>query len=1027
MSVRFTAAGEELKCNMALGSISQYTLTMWAKTSVDTNTYTTMWQIDQGSTGDLMNIGSDTDGTSLIVADETKICTTGIATVVGTWYFVATSVNGTTGTFVVRALGAASSTVRTWTAASATVNAAWLRLGNDHTGLYLNGCVTAVKLWTGVALTQAEMEAEMWTYAPKRLANLKAWYPLLTTETADYSGNGLTLTGGVGATAEDGPAIGWSQRGPRAPIKDTIEIAVGQASSTETAGVILQRHTVGMAVETNTARSTRVEVIVDTVTEINLAAEIVDPIAIGVTALTASSAAVSAQSWSTASVAPTGNRLLLLCVAWAASTAVVANPIASVTGNGLTWVLLRGQNYGAATGTINARHRMEVWRALGPAPTAGAITITHAAAQPGINRCWSVFEVNSTDLSGTSGSGAVRQNAVNLGTAVTTATATLGAFGSAFNATFGFGAGGSAMSIGAGFTAIATQLVSTPAPATSLITEWFLGTDTTVNASQTTAGQFGIIGFEIKRRFVEPLTGPPFETDLAQAITRRKTRTLGIASETDAARVIVGFKTKAVGQTALTNTAQAITRVKVRALGMATSTHAAQALSRLKMVAVGLVTGTELAQAIAKLKVKALGLTTEADAAQVLTRVKSRVVAQATETEFSRALATAKLKAIAMATSTMAARAVSAVRVRAISLATEADAARAMGTVVKSRLLGMATGSNAAQALTRLKTLALSRATTSDLARALTRVKARVVGQATGTHTATALTKAKALLVSRAGDTSLARTVAAVYVKAIGTTLETGLARALTTLRTLVVGRAAELGSALAISSRKTLSLAQAGTTEAARIIGRARGIVQALETTAATALATIKAKAIALAAETGLAAVLGTLKRLAIATATGLETARLIGLERGLIQVVEPNHADDVISQPTLSAPVGQASATDAAQVVTFVFTKIVAVGQVTITNTALSLTPARVVPVTLVIESNTAQTIRRLLVDQVTESDTALTVIWRRPGAQIDLEGSSGPVTGTGSSAVVYLVGEGQDVSLQSVLDPIDLDGSY
>lgn len=1028
MAVRFDASTENYTRTWSLGALSQWSCAFWGKISVDRNTWSTFLSIDNTTTSDYNVLQVDSDGTSLgywVAGGFHTNTTSPIALTVGTWYFIACSVNGASGTLVAQALNAASPTVVTWSTGQAISNATTLRLGDDMASEWLNGAMAGVKIWTGATLTQAELEQERWSYLPKRLANLKAWYPLLTPSTVDYSGNGQTLSGGTGTTTEDGPGIGWGQRGPRAPIKDTIEVVLGQATSTETAGVIHVQRGVGKAIETNTARSTKIEVVVDAATQINTAVEIVDPIAIGVTALTASSAAASAQSWSTASIAPTGNRLVLACFAWAASTAVVANPIASVTGNGLTWVLLRGQNYGAATGTVNARHRMEVWRALGPAPSAGAITVTHAAAQPGINRCWSVFEVNSTDLSGTSGSGAVRQNAVNLGTAVTTATATLGAFGSTANATFGFGAGGSAMSIGAGFTAIATQIVTTPAPAVSLITEWFLGVDTTVNANQTTAGQFGIIGFEIKRRFVEPLTGPPFETDTAQAITRVKSRLLGQATETGVSRPFAALKVKAVGQVVLANAAQAVARIKVRALGMATVTHIAQALARVKAITIARAAGIEMAQSLAKLKLKAIGQTTETETAQALTRVRSRVVSQSTETGASRAITIAKLKVIGQATSTMAAQIVSAVRIRAIGMATEAEAARAMGTMIKSRVLGLVAGSSAAQALIHLKLRLLGQATTAGLAQVITRVKVRAVGQALSSNAATVVAKAKALLIGRAGDTSAARVITAVYVRAIGMATSTHVAQAISRLKTLVVGQVAGFSAALAIAGRKMLALAQATSTETARLVGRGQGIVQVVETSAARALVALKVKTIALAAETGAASVLVALKRLALGTAVGTELARLVGVERGLIQVVEPNLARDVVSRPSLSAALGMVAETEAASSVAFTFTTVVAVGQVTLTNVARGFASLRRYPVTRAAESNDALTIRRLLVYQVSESSTALTVT--NPGAQYGtiflagsgadpgLPGSGGPIGAAGSVGSTALAGHTGVVPLE------------
>jgi hypothetical protein len=111
------------------------------------------------------------------------------------------------------------------------------------------------------------------------------------------------------------------------------------------------------------------------------------------------------------------------------------------------------------------------------------------------------------------------------------------------------------------------------------------------------------------------------ETDTAQAITVRRTYTLGQASETDTAQTITrATGVIAVGQASEADTAQAITVRRTYTLGQASETDTAQRLA----IPLGRATETDTAQAITRVKVVAVGQTSETDAAQTLTRVKTR-------------------------------------------------------------------------------------------------------------------------------------------------------------------------------------------------------------------------------------------------------------------------------------------------------------------------------------------------------------------------------------------------------------------
>ncbi len=213
---------------------------------------------------------------------------------------------------------------------------------------------------------------------------------------------------------------------------------------------------------------------------------------VAINTLTQGASTTDGTTFTTGVVAPGPNRLVLLSLAYARTDSVTP-AVDSVTGCGLTWVSERKTAY-ETTGTD--RYALQVYRAMGSLPTSGAITISCSA--PGFaGCCWSVVEFDAVDTSGTSGSGAVVQSVAISTAGATSLTATLAAFGSANNATFGAFAheADEGATIGAGFTELHDQSHATPVQA--LATEWRSDNDTTVNMSWTTSSPAGGIALEI--------------------------------------------------------------------------------------------------------------------------------------------------------------------------------------------------------------------------------------------------------------------------------------------------------------------------------------------------------------------------------------------------------------------------------------------------------------------------------------------------------------------------------------------------
>lgn len=207
---------------------------------------------------------------------------------------------------------------------------------------------------------------------------------------------------------------------------------------------------------------------------------------VSVNTLTTGSGGSAATTYTTASISPGSNRLILVWVLGEVTFGGAVPVAPTLTGNGLTYVQVatRVNDSGASLAT----QRLTLYRAMGASPSTGAITITHTAQTGGQRSCtWSVVEFSGVDTGGTNGSAAVVQSATNSIPDLTASslTVTLGAFSSASNATAGgFGEArspGTDVTPGSGF----TQLHDTGSTAgnSRLFSEWKSTNDTTVDAT----------------------------------------------------------------------------------------------------------------------------------------------------------------------------------------------------------------------------------------------------------------------------------------------------------------------------------------------------------------------------------------------------------------------------------------------------------------------------------------------------------------------------------------------------------------
>ncbi|MBI2011079.1 MAG: IPT/TIG domain-containing protein [Candidatus Colwellbacteria bacterium] len=212
--------------------------------------------------------------------------------------------------------------------------------------------------------------------------------------------------------------------------------------------------------------------------------------AVTVTGLTSAYDGVNRTSYSTASITPSANKLILVSLVTRGGT---VNP--TVSGNGLTWdtVKIEGEGLNMA---------LWVFRSMGASPSTGSITFNFGAETQSA-AAWSVDEFSNMDTGGTNGSGAIVQSVGNTVTG-TSITVTLAAFSDVNNATFGAVVHNrnEAHTQGDGFTKVSD--VSGASPDQALMAEFKGTNDTSVDASWVTSGSARGIGIEIKAAVPAP-------------------------------------------------------------------------------------------------------------------------------------------------------------------------------------------------------------------------------------------------------------------------------------------------------------------------------------------------------------------------------------------------------------------------------------------------------------------------------------------------------------------------------------------
>ncbi|MEU4224297.1 LamG domain-containing protein [Nonomuraea sp. NPDC026600] len=214
MAVRFSASGQHYQATTGLPT-TVYTITAWVWATDLGSRYRVVHYLRQSSGDHYTAIQVRNLPTDIQLSDDVSYAFGGVGPLAispATWYRVAAVVNGANATFYSAAAGdpLTSASVADFSP-PATPNQLWI--GADPFSNWWDGRFAAIKMWDA-ALTASEVEQELGQYQPLRTTNLLRWHPLINAEVTDYSGNGNTLTGGTGATTEDGPPLAWGSAIP---------------------------------------------------------------------------------------------------------------------------------------------------------------------------------------------------------------------------------------------------------------------------------------------------------------------------------------------------------------------------------------------------------------------------------------------------------------------------------------------------------------------------------------------------------------------------------------------------------------------------------------------------------------------------------------------------------------------------------------------------------------------------------------------------------------------------------------------
>lgn len=353
--------------------------------------------------------------------------------------------------------------------------------------------------------------------------------------------------------------------------------------------------------------------------------------------LTASQTGTDGTSCTTASISPTGSRLVLATIhAKRATTAQPPQP--TLSGGGMTtWDLVEDCIVDVAG---SDRATQWVFRSMQSSPGSGTLTFDFGAVTCS-DFAWSVDQSDANvDTTGTNGSGAIGNTTFadddGAGTSVS-ANITINSGNSAF-ASGGCQGNPPSWTNRASFTTLGDPGQASCRSRTS----YLAATDTAVSYTHASS-RSGIVGVEVKAAASASPLPTVTETDAAQALTGSKDATAATTTESDTAQAVTGTKTATATVAAESDTAQTVTGAKTGTMPIGEEADTAQSLTGAKSATLATAIETDTAQPLTQAGAGGtLPVVTETDSAQALIGAKSGTIPQSLETDTAQALTAAK-------------------------------------------------------------------------------------------------------------------------------------------------------------------------------------------------------------------------------------------------------------------------------------------------------------------------------------------------------------------------------------------------
>lgn len=233
MAIRFDASGDYLERTTNLPT-TVWTFTAWVYLTTDSGNPSTVIMVYGNGNYCYMQTNEGAGVTTQLKVgfwNGSSGWDTGYHDIgTGAWHFVAGVRNGGTIRFYYAAVGDAGVTATTAaTGLTGTATPTNIRIACDDGGTTTwNGRVCYMKLWSGVELNQADIDAEYLRILPHYTDSLNGWYPTFpgaTERARDYSGNAHDWTENGTLTDEQEPPVSWGASSITLPFVSTVPVS----------------------------------------------------------------------------------------------------------------------------------------------------------------------------------------------------------------------------------------------------------------------------------------------------------------------------------------------------------------------------------------------------------------------------------------------------------------------------------------------------------------------------------------------------------------------------------------------------------------------------------------------------------------------------------------------------------------------------------------------------------------------------------------------------------------------------------